>query len=524
MFNPSLQFPTLFLSLLLALPSDRNPLAAGAEAELDPKGRNIRLMAQEDSLNRVRSAQRLSDLRNYSESFRESVRLDGSERDCVAYNPRISACLVTLGEFNQNALGTQPPPMDASGDGAGSEAIMQARSRLLVSLLNEKYLEEQLEHGDRKDSLNAVFRRTEEQESGQLRKTVGDSKLRPLYRAYQDRLFGQREETAFEILATSDSMFADSLWRSSPASLPWTRVSSDELPREVMEKARAQGLDSVVKPTRTPYGFVLVRLASVRKIPATSYEKALPLLANLMNMDKGDNPFVDKAVASYYQQNMAAFLSPDTADFRAWLLPNFKRKAGRFARDIERSIRRGKPIEDTGRVEPITVAQADLPPEAQDKLEYFMPFRRSELLGPIRTRLGTWYLQPLEIRHGGRQLPLEQVKGKIERILFNTDVHDPVLVALDYGRQKQMGVRSSIVSEYLRNRHLPSPQELAALSANGKLDSLVSGMPADLPPAVRKREAETAWSHQEASIRSEDEKRRWMRELVLQHVDLGKPE
>jgi hypothetical protein len=175
---------------------------------------------------------------------------------------------------------------------------------------------------------------------------------------------------------------------------------------------------------------------------------------------------IDKAVADYHRAHAGEFLSPDTVRFRAWLTP-LPRKG--------RLNARRQAAEDTSALASLPVDAADLPEALQREIARYPSLRPGDFLGPLRSLFGTWYLEAVAVKPGGRPLTLAESRPRILQTLFGGPGGDPDAFALRDSDAKGNDLRASLAAEYLQSQ---------------------------------------------GPARMERESREWMRQLVLQYVSL----
>jgi hypothetical protein len=268
----------------------------------------------------------------------------------------------------------------------------------------------------------------------------------------------------------------------------WQAATEAELPPGTASAAGALRPGEISKPARTPFGYVLIRLLSVENLPETPFEKALPILIELAKAPGKPTQRMNFAVYSYYQENRERFITPDTAEFRTWLVPDAKRKSGRFLRDIELRKRNGDSLEDTLGTQPMLVDQGRLPAPVFADLEPLLEYRKDEFIGPLKSEYGIWYFRTVKVSKGGRQLSLEEATPVITRELFRIKDNDPVRLALESRENKRLSRSQSMSLDYLEKKFRPNQEALAALRASPVKDSLerlyAAGTPEETKQAV----------------------------------------
>lgn len=496
-------------------------LHAATGPAMDGKGRDLRLLAEADSVARLEGVEseraRLEGKRNYG----RALKLGEFPADCVVSRNRDRDCILTVNEFNQAVLLRSP---DTSADPDNAGFIRKERQRILYELLHEKFLAHQLSHGEKRDSLGKRLREEEADFSMRARAKLGDSLLRKLYHESFARLFSARKERRYQVLGASDSAKLAALRRLPRDSLEgtfrWQTFSGETLDSGITGASREMEIGQISEPVRTPFGFILMRPVSEISIPAVPFEEAIPDLIDLANTPRTQNRSPNFAIYSYYQEYRSLFLSPDTAELQAWLLPDRRRKSGGFLRDIESKRRNGAFLEDTSGTRPILIDEFRLPQSVQADLEPALSHRRGEFVGPIKSDYGTWYFRTLGIRKGGRPLSLEEATPSIAREILHLDESDPLQQIQSMRASKRMSRSLSLASSYLNKRFLPDRDALAGLRDSPLRDSLellyAGGTPEEIAAVV-----ESALVQAAINRRMGNEKSLWLRnELSIQFIDL----
>lgn len=470
----------LFVSFCLnvPLPSLGDPIMV--------KGRDIEPMLKAEALAREAATRKRRHAQELSDALREAMRLNEDGSECVAFDPSRNACILTVSAFNQSLEGREFPVPDSLTDIPDDRYVEARRSAHMKMLLDAEFPMAAPIPAAARDSLDRIFQAEMEKRRAEFRENANDSALRSLYQARYPDLFQGKSQSTCKVLASSDSAFSDSLFRSDAAPAapgqrsafapsPWQSLPCADLPPELAERVKAAPKGQSIGPIATPYGFVYVRVATRRKSPDIRFEDALPALTALKLAAGEEGSAREKRIASYYQANRGEFLSPDTALFRVWLLPGGK--ARRIGPDAAAM--------DTARVPPRTVLQSQLPARIREELDP-VPARPGRLLGPLHSILGTWYFQALQVRPGGRPLALAECRSDIERILFGKSGPDKGEWALEQAQSKVDDIRKGLTVEYLLTR------PVAASPADA------SSRPA---PENTLRRSEDAWLHKQLVLR-----------------------
>lgn len=458
------------LSILPFLLSAALPLTAGPAPGSDGKGGDVRALLREDSLLREETARRGERQAELGRHWIVSMRLNEYGGDCVAYDPAAEACLLTVDAFNRSLEGALPPDPASLPEFPSREEVEAARSAHLGELLRERFLAGGPLPRAVRDSLTAAPDEQWREQFRAARVRIGDSALHAAYRARFDALFKGGEERRYQVLASSDSVRIDSLWRDlaagppgsaarekeiAPAGPAWSSLRSEDVPPQALPSVRGLAPGAMTAPVRTPYGFLVIRLVSRRTLPDTSFEKAVPTLIALSAARPREEALSRaRGAADYFNAHRGALFLPDTVRFRVWLLPDTRpmRLSRRLASDRMR--------EDTSGYRPREAEERDLPPRLRRELAYDRPFRNGEFLGPYRNVFGTWYLRVLEARRGRPCLTPEEampafLAAKEEAAAQDGDRDAPIeaaSAALAESESKRNGARNARIADYLRNR------------------------------------------------------------------------
>ncbi|HKP96875.1 MAG TPA: hypothetical protein VJ385_14055 [Fibrobacteria bacterium] len=516
MIKPIPLLLALWLGLLFPAPAPGNP-----QARFDPKGNDLAELARQDSLLRLEAAEKERARLENRLAYAEAIRLNEPAGECIAWHSRSRKCLFTVQEFNRYAEAAHPEP-DSLNAAPGLPEAEAVRIRLLSGLLRDPYLEDQLAGADKRDSLEAELQGMQARKMENYRQGPVDSTLRALYRRYRSRLFQSRKETLFQVLGSSDSAYADSLWRvaaraptpdfSARDSLPWQTLRDADLRPEVGPILDSIPPGKIPKPIRTRFGFVLVRVRSQRVVPEIPFEQAIPLLGSLISLPGGKNPRTETALAAYYHSHYESFLAPDTVLVKAWLLPGFKRKRGGFAREIEAGIRRKETVADTLKVAPLSMPLSFLPEEIRPK-PGFRYFSAGTFFGPVNSTWGTWYFRILERKPAHRHLTFEEARPELLGLLFPGQERDSLERARLLADAKWKDIRSKVMSEYLAEKFQPSPDRLAALEKSPRADSLAH-TGSDASASEQRAMLRSMLAGEESRRRQDEDFAAWMRREV----------
>jgi hypothetical protein len=240
-----------------------------------------------------------------------------------------------------------------------------------------------------------------------------------LYEKFQKECFAPKNESAIQLLGSSDSLIADSLLKlytnegkdksktGTCKCIPISRVPYDIL----------KNIDSLtpgrIKSIATPYGFFVIQVQNTTiASPEISFSGAQPMLHQLAvqeNMGVYNNSFL----RAYYNEHAEDFSVPDTLDLQVWFgLP--KKDVTNPINSRLLFIRNASEMAiDTARQKARVLTQWSLPDpiramiEKQDSL-----FRIIKNVQIENTVFGTWYIRLLTVRKGNGQVPFGRIQWK----------------------------------------------------------------------------------------------------------------
>ncbi len=425
---------TAILWILTALPV----LAASPIIE---KGRDISSLLRNDSISRSEADQKNKTDKEHGQALIEAMYVNEVGSECIAYEPTSESCLLSVDEYNRSLASQNFSLQNVGPNFPNLCDIEKEQTALLKILLDEKFLSNYPLQPDAKDSLNKVFQVAKEERLKSFRKHQGDSALHILYRKYYASLFQSKEEKQYQVISSSDSILVDSLYKFTTAK--WDLLPQESLPSQLATASAKMSLGESKGPIHLPFGFAYLHFAQKKSTPNISFEAAVPMLISMQNVPKELEILREKVISDYYLAHRQEFLSPDTVQYRMWLLPNSHDKK-HFA--SPKNIQK-----DTTQIHSLVVQQFQLPEEIQEKLNLYR-VHVGHLLGPMRTFLGTWYFLPLNIRNGGMPIALLECRTQIARFLFGTPKWNSETIAKSESQTKENDLWKSIVSAYLSSQ------------------------------------------------------------------------
>jgi hypothetical protein len=345
---------------------------------------------------------------------------------CLA-STRNGDCLVSAEEFNAYL-----PYADAQT----GRTVAEAREQLLRLYAFQKLKSLDGRGGttgtEKKNIVEHVrdvreYRRMREALIGMGLPVMDEASLREAYQNHYREYFAERDSVLIQVLASSDSVYMDSIHRflgrqsekhsvlernsipgDGPAA-PWITFNEKDLPVELVASTDSFQVGQYSEPIRTPSGFFIVKLFKIIPIPSTPPEKAQAMCIYLATRDKYSS--LDSVVAAkarkYYQGHPDEFLTPDTASYRFWLVPR-----GKY-----RNIR--EYAEDTAHIKPMDKRGTDLPRALTKKMNA-KSIPDSLRFHLVDTEYGQMLVKLLALKKGGLKIPFAKAKNEIVKKSLET--------------------------------------------------------------------------------------------------------
>jgi hypothetical protein len=258
-------------------------------------------------------------------------------------------------------------------------------------------------------------------------RSISDEQLKKLYDMLYDRQFAEHEEVTIDLAGSSDSRFVDSLYRmitkpdsaanprkarvlrqNKNANIPWSQVTAEELPRELVRLTDSLPVGGTTKPMKMSYGFFIMRVADVKiheKVPFETAREQLFMMAQNGNTSAGI-PASDKEARAYFEKHKQQFVSPDTFDLKAWLKPSL---------DNASKVRGKVQLFDTIGLKPLSCRSTSLPLSVRLSLEQLIDSTiKNQVIGPVMSPLGEWKFKIVSKKRGGCQLEFKDVVERIK--------------------------------------------------------------------------------------------------------------
>lgn len=465
--------PSLVSALMLI---NLSAVAGPAGAQEKPGVDSRRIEAQNRAVERQREEDRRREAARYARA-QEALRVQADTGACLASHRQRGTCLLTAADFNRFA-GTVEPEGDVSG-----ARIREVRRAMLKELLRADFLSDRLAEAGLADKVAETGMAEEKRVWQEAAKDVGRQRLRDLYARYRE-FFAAREERTYDIVASTDSALADSLYRLASRApradssarpvrvpLPWARVSDSSLPPTLA----AAGL-KLRKWRCSPLlhwkaGWAFLRPAEVNRIPAVSFEDALPSLVGLAGYVPPDSTQAGAAALAYFRGHPREFALPDTLMVEARLDPGSAADSG--------ALRPAAPLR---------LSAADLPADAAFWLRTRDSLRAGAVLGPRRMGLGWWSLRVLDARPGRGMRSFAQVRDSLAALFLSGRAQAFMAERSESLHRKRRDRGMRIFEEMLDQGNPPTPEEIArALAADSSGMALPPSMTAEEQREVRER-------------------------------------
>jgi hypothetical protein len=356
-----------------------------------------------------------------------------TENPCIAMQKFSDSCLIETETFNEmvrtrwDMIGEFP----ANSETSSTKKILVLRHRLLQPLLENAYLKIQMKSQGLVYGANLQTLYSTEGDKQIWPERFSDSLLKSYYHHYL-RLFSADSCLEIDVLASSDSVLLDSIMSAAQSGTALKKITQADVsgrrPYTVhldgyqhaffspveseswFPDFRKMELGSWTTSIKTPFGYTYFRIHKKKRIPARSFQQALPILEQLANTPVAipNRMDLEKEALRRYRSNLEDFLVPDTLILKVWFWPEWSRyvKGDRsFTKNWER---------DTLNLAAKTMSQFELPSvvitRAYQKINRL---RGGEILGPISLPYGKWIFKLLEVKKGGQSIPFSEVRDSI---------------------------------------------------------------------------------------------------------------
>lgn len=423
----------------------------------------------------------------------ESLRIQADSDACLAKHRLRGTCLLSAADFNRFA-GTVEPDGDMP-----SERIHAVRKAMIKELLRPEFLSDRLNEAGLDGKVSEAGMAEEKKIWEEAAKSVGHEKLRDLYARYRV-FFSAKEERTYEVLASTDSVLVDSLYRLASRSaggdsatagpavrqhLPWARVADTLLPASLAEAGSKLRKWRCSRLLRWGAGWAVLRPVEMNRIPAASFNDALPSLVGLANFIPPDSAQAAASALAYYNDHPREFASPDTLLLEARLDPGSEADSGALRPAAPRRL----------------IATA-LPADVQAWLRERDGLSAGMRLGPKQMGLGWWSFRILEAKpaKGGRTFA--QVRDSLAQRFQGVQAQAFMARRAESLHRKRRDRGMRIFEEMMDQRNPPTPQEIALVLA---VDSTLAQFSPDVPAEQRQEmEAHLAASRVRERKRDED--------------------
>jgi hypothetical protein len=458
----------------------------------------------------------------------EALRIQGGSGDaCLASAPEGEGggCLVSVAEFNAYL-----PYADAQTD----VTVAEARDNLVRFYAFQKLKSlkgrEDAKGMSEEEAQSIVQRVRGVQEYRKMRESLvamgmgmpvtDKESLMAAYHKYYRRYFADRDSVLLQVLAMSDSAYADSIHgklvaaaakvaaangktldsvsASAPdPALPWVTFNETALPRELVAPTDTFSVGDFTRPIKTQAGFFLVKLFKVYSFPRIPFENAQAKCIYLATRDKyaGLDSLLTAKARKHYQEHPDEFHTPDTTAYRFWRVPG--KKCGRV----------GEYAKDTAHVQSMIASGTDLPRTVTGKVQTGKnqtgknqtDKNRSAIIPDslrlqlVETKYGQMLVELLSVKKGGRKIAFPQArKGIVDEWIRIRDAQDPIvqLPASDSAVSKEvfftLGTGNLMYESVIEEAKDISDSDIDAAVQQGQLDV------SDIDPKAPKSQYYTA--------------------------------
>jgi hypothetical protein len=369
-----------------------------------------------DSIGRAEKAELARKL-----DFTGRIAFPGDSSDCVAYDKAGGECVLAAAEFNRRVADCIPPDGWDAADRKQREAwIHETRESLAHGLAGEKFILTKLRDPGLRAKVDAETDQTLRDLNQARRRAFGDSALRTLYAGRLAPIFKERTENSYRIIASTDSLFIDSIFRIVKGSrstdrnqLPAGRIPWHACNGECEALAGTLRWDSVsqgdwIGPIRFPFAWAMIQLSGKRTVPGLSYEAAIPYLHAMGPSLAWLRKPTRSEIRKEFEANRIRYEKPDTIIAKAWLAPPAAARSAKAAGDV-RAPGKGASL-DTSRFRPLMLALTSLPDSLRRTVE-----SRMDKQGYFSATLefGAWVFRTQELRRAKTGASLADVEEKI---------------------------------------------------------------------------------------------------------------
>lgn len=410
----------------------------------------------------------------------KELQINSYADDCIAYVHKTGDCVLTVEHFNRVVL-----TMSFTKD----LALRDARQNILEQALHVQYLaKEAREKGFIAQSQNdqRVKERVQGMMAGSSGKAyIGSDKitqkmLEMLYKKYYDSLYSEREVLSLKIMASTDSVFMDTTYKTlkkeeelkksetkpgrlakntsskiSKTIMPWTPIDADQIPTELLVYLDSLSPKAFTKPVKTSIGYCILLLNRVDIKPEVSFDEVRDQLFQMALEGKTGaiSKISDVEAQQHYKNHLDLYKTPDTVHISFWLYPSFIDTA------------HSKPWSTTSVLLPKSIAERVLR-ILEDTL-----FTKS-LYYTLDTEFGLLNFKNTKIIPGGLQKPFASVKSEIIRTL---NFSPQRFTDIPREEKEQMLVDESVAlfywQELLASTKPPSDAMLVEMLKRGELQA-----------------------------------------------------
>jgi hypothetical protein len=313
------------------------------------------------------------------------------ENQCLAYDRFSGSCLVTIGDFNLNVNPLNPKTRPRSEFPPSNRELHDIRRDVLDGLWDAIFAQAMLK--DSTDPAQGAADAAWRAYLTQSARAFDANALRRIWQKQYPTLFSARTEIEVRLLGASDSAFlvaaagkpdsarqgeqspkrsGDTLALPRERIYAWQSFRWEDLP-ECLRTWKPGESGDQSPPIRTPFGWFILRTSRLTRVPAQSFDQALPVILAIATLPEDPREYQD-ALKPPAEDG-------EPVDLRLWLLPNWRLK-GRAGSLPSWA--------DTAQLASLRVSSANLPPDVRGEIAARLP--RSPA-GILKNGFGIWYYE-----------------------------------------------------------------------------------------------------------------------------------
>jgi hypothetical protein len=376
----------------------------------------------------------------------DSLELSSRDEACIVYDTITGQCIIDAAAFNMSA---------ASRRAEKSEARDSVRNKIRNQLLFIRFWSMTgVKKGydassEAKDLVRETLDEVEKHYAG-INVSKSDSTIRTLYVDYYDRCFAKDTQLMLNVIGTTDSAWADSIYRvirkadyvdpsrvaitnlatrgdpvaEATENLSWTRIRFSSLPEDLHEKLAGLKIGGFSPPVKTPCGYFIYRFGGRDNTPEIGFEKVKGKLVALYEKHKISFPHTisEREIQSYYNTHRNEFRRID-GRVKIWLVPHIRPEKMPGDR-TQNASGQGSSAADTARWSGMIADFANLPEMTAAVVGRLYSTRRARFYQGVPTPFGTAHVLLLDSLASNGWYPVERVSATIASILTKRQMID----------------------------------------------------------------------------------------------------